>query len=134
MTACSFTVPIKPIGKARPRFTRFGPTFTPKKTARAEKTISQYAGLYCHRPMTGALRLTITAVFAVPKSWTKADRLSALSGTKPHTSKPDSDNIAKLVMDALNGIAWADDKQVVSLTVAKRYGQEEGIRIEFGAA
>lgn len=37
----------------------------------------------------------------------------------PFTVKPDADNIAKLVLDALNGIAYADDKQVVGLTTIK---------------
>ena len=36
--------------------------------------------------------------------------------------KPDCDNIAKIILDSLNGIAYADDKQIISLSVEKYYG------------
>nr|DAJ52248.1 MAG TPA: Endodeoxyribonuclease RusA [Caudoviricetes sp.] len=39
--------------------------------------------------------------------------------SEPDTYKPDADNVAKLVMDALTGVAWADDSQVVDLHVRK---------------
>jgi Holliday junction resolvase RusA-like endonuclease len=44
---------------------------------------------------------------------------------KPGTyrdTKPDTDNIVKAVMDALNGAAYHDDSQVTTLHVYKRYG------------
>ena len=44
--------------------------------------------------------------------------------------KPDVDNIAKAVLDALNGVIWVDDKQVVELTVKKYYGTSNEIQIE----
>lgn len=44
----------------------------------------------------------------------KRERLSS-----PNTFKPDVDNIAKAVLDALGGVAYDDDKQVVELTVKK---------------
>jgi Holliday junction resolvase RusA-like endonuclease len=49
-----------------------------------------------------------------------------------HTAKPDADNIAKLVGDALNGIAWRDDAQIARATVEKFYGDEPrlAVRIE----
>lgn len=39
---------------------------------------------------------------------------------EPDVVRPDADNVAKLVLDALNGAAWEDDTQVVSLSVVKR--------------
>lgn len=44
--------------------------------------------------------------------------------------KPDSDNIAKIVLDSLNKIAFDDDAQVVELTVVKKWTEEQE-RIEF---
>lgn len=58
----------------------------------------------------------ITAIFPRPQSKTKK------RGPNPrlsHTSKPDCDNVAKSVCDALNGVAWKDDSQVVHLVVRK---------------
>ena len=49
------------------------------------------------------------------------------------TKKPDADNIGKVVLDALNGIAYEDDKQVIELRVSKQYSEErEGLRITIG--
>lgn len=67
--------------------------------------------------LDGALSVTIDAVFPRPQNmfWkTKA------MPTFPHTSKPDTDNIAKAVLDALNGLAYVDDSQVARLIVTKR--------------
>jgi Holliday junction resolvase RusA-like endonuclease len=61
---------------------------------------------YCH----------ITAIFPRPKSKTKK---TGTNPRLPHTSKPDTDNLAKAVCDALNGVAWKDDSQVCRLTVTK---------------
>lgn len=44
------------------------------------------------------------------------------------TAKPDLDNCVKLIFDALNGIAWVDDKQVCTLTCGKRWADERGAR------
>lgn len=71
-------------------------------------------------PLSGPLHMDITAVAAIPKSWPKARRAAALrSGWDQR--KPDADNIGKLIADALNGIAYADDSQVARLTVEKRF-------------
>jgi len=45
------------------------------------------------------------------------------------TIKPDTDNIAKSILDSLNGIAYKDDKQVVMLTVEKRYDEIPSVSV-----
>jgi Holliday junction resolvase RusA-like endonuclease len=45
------------------------------------------------------------------------------------TVKPDADNVAKIVLDALNGSAFCDDAQVVHLQVLKRYAEEPGVKV-----
>ena len=47
------------------------------------------------------------------------DSMSRRVRSEPDTYKPDADNVGKLVMDALTGVAWADDSQVVDLHVRK---------------
>lgn len=46
------------------------------------------------------------------------------------TIKPDTDNIAKSILDSLNGIAYKDDKQIVSLKVDKYYSEIPSVSVE----
>ena len=64
----------------------------------------------------------IKVYFDIPKSISKAKKAEMLLNSIRPTKKPDCDNIAKAVLDSLNGIAYKDDKQVVFLTVEKFYG------------
>lgn len=51
-----------------------------------------------------------------------ADHLSRLK-------KPDVDNIVKIVADALNGVAYHDDTQIVSVLAKKVYAASEGLDV-----
>ena len=57
----------------------------------------------------------VTAFFEPPKSISKKKRAEMLEGKIWPAKKPDSDNIAKVVLDALNGIAYHDDTQIIKL-------------------
>lgn len=127
MTSVSFTVEGKPKGKARHRTTRSGHTYTPAATKAAEREIAWTFRKVAGRCpiMTGAVALNVEAVFRVPKAWSWRMREEALEGKIPFTGKPDADNILKLVMDALNGVAWVDDSQVHPEKPIRRYGEPE---------
>ncbi len=116
-------IPGTPHGKARPRVTRRGITYTPKQTKDAEDTIRRlFDGKYpVHADIKQAVRASIEAVFPIPKSTPKHLRENREAGSEYPCVKPDGDNIAKLMLDALNGYAYTDDSCVVSLTVSKRY-------------
>ena len=45
------------------------------------------------------------------------------------TKKPDLDNIAKAILDSLNGIAYKDDSQIVSLLISKKYSDRPRVEI-----
>ena len=120
----AFTVPGTPQGKARPRFARRGAyvaTYTPDKTAAYEQEIRMaYIAEHGRAVLRGPVTALIRAYFAVPKSLSKRAR-AALEG-KPMPHKPDADNLAKVVLDALNnGVAFSDDGCVSSLWVEKLY-------------
>jgi Holliday junction resolvase RusA-like endonuclease len=123
----AFTVPGNPIAKGRPRFVRAtGRTFTPAKTMNYEGVVAGKAAeaMDGREPFEGPLRVTIRATFLVPQSWSSKKRAAAVW----KTSKPDADNLAKIV-DALNAIVWRDDAQVCELTVQKRYGPIAGLTV-----
>jgi Holliday junction resolvase RusA-like endonuclease len=72
-------------------------------------------------PIEVPVSFELTAVFAVPSSWSGKKRQRALDGEiKP--GKPDLDNIAKAWSDAFNGVVFRDDSQICNMTLAKRYG------------
>lgn len=123
----TFIVYGEPQGKARPRFTRGGQTYTPKKTVDYERQIRasyQLAdGVLTELPVS----VSITAFYNIPKSASKAKTQRMLSNELLPCKKPDLDNIAKCVCDALNGIAYKDDAQVCNLTVRKRYSNTPSI-------
>lgn len=75
------------------------------------------------------LRVGIVAIYAIPNSAGKKKRAEMLTGKIYPTKKPDADNIAKVVLDALNGIAYPDDKQIVCCSCTKIYGEEPGVKV-----
>ena len=129
-----FTVPGEPKGKGRPRFTMrggFPKTYTPKDTREYEDMIRECYFLQCgQKQFPGAVSVEIVARFGVPKSTSRRDKAEMLAGIIPHTKKPDVDNISKVVLDALNGVAFPDDKAVVSLSIRKEYAESPEILVK----
>lgn len=123
----------EPKGKGRPRFTRTGHAYTPARTRDYEDLIAACAlkAMEGRHPIPKGVpvRVTIVAIFGVPVSWSKTRRTAALQGVMHHTRKPDIDNVQKAVCDALNGIVYEDDSQIVQTTTEKTYGPEPMVRI-----
>lgn len=117
-------IPGEPVPKGRPRFTRDGRTYTPKKTARheAEVKLAWKRCGYAPFPAGTPIRMDVRFTMQMPKSWSGKKR-AAIDGT-PCVKHVDIDNLLKTVQDALNGLAFADDSQVVMITADKRWGQE----------
>lgn len=124
----AFSIHGEPVAKGRPRFVRAtGRAFTPQKTVNYEDRIEEAAAraMNGREPFAGALRLIVRATFLVPASWSQKRKNAA----HWKTSKPDADNIAKIVKDALNKIAYRDDAQIAELTVQKQYGPIAGLTV-----
>ena len=103
----SFTVPGDPAVKGRPRFTRYGRAYTPKKTADAEKVIAEAATLaFDGFPFTEPVGIELTFFCATKR-------------------RSDGDNLVKLVLDAMNTIAYTDDYLVEEWRV-RVYRKREG--------
>lgn len=74
--------------------------------------------------------MRITAYKPIPKSTSKKRMLQMLEGLIRPGKKPDWDNIGKIVCDALNGIAFQDDSQIVSGTTIKKYSEQPRVEVE----
>ena len=116
-----FTVPGIPVGKGRARAsTRGGKVrmFTPAKTVNYEALLRGFAfdAMHGAAPMSGPLRVTVSAVFPKAASWSKKKSAAAVW----HTSRPDADNLVKC-LDGLNGVVWGDDAQIASASILKTY-------------
>jgi Holliday junction resolvase RusA-like endonuclease len=131
----TFTVSGVPKGQPRPRAFAFrgkARVFDPGTAEEWKSRIAEAARphLPCD-PLAGPIALELVFTFPRPKK----HYLSA--GLRPGAptwfcSKPDADNAAKAVMDALTVLGfWRDDAQVVSLTVRKTFGStvEAGARM-----
>jgi Holliday junction resolvase RusA-like endonuclease len=121
-----------PVPKARARVTKSGVAFTPAKTRRWEQTAALMAQqeMRGRALMTGPVEVVVLAAFGVPQSWPTWKRAEALIGGVAHTGRPDADNLAKAATDALNGVVFRDDSQIVSLITRKTYAETPGVTIK----
>jgi Holliday junction resolvase RusA-like endonuclease len=79
------------------------------------------------------IAVEITAFYLVPKSWSKKKQAATYAGEIKPTVKPDIDNIVKIVLDGLNGVAFTDDKQVIEIQAQKCYvfdDEQEGVYVD----
>lgn len=132
MRSIRFCVPGTPRGKERARTVHVDGrvmTFTPGQTVAYEDRVrgaflKASGGTWTK--VDTPLCIQILAKYPVPKSVSKKRRAAMLSGRLFPTKKPDWDNVGKIICDALNGIAYRDDAQIVFAAVSKSYTEGEG--------
>ena len=137
MQTVTFCVPGKPQGKARARtfynvHLKRSMTITPENTVLYENLIkSMYMqasnGIYFEAGTPVTLR--IIARFLPPNSASKKMKQQMLEGKSLPLKKPDMDNIAKVVADSLNSVAYHDDSQIAFMIAKKVYSAVEGLDI-----
>lgn len=132
------TIPGVPVAQARPRAgkinrgRRRGQTvvYDPEESKNYKTYVSLIAKQ--HAPKTlleGNLKAVIKFYRQIPKSTTKKDRIEYLAGIQRPIVKPDIDNYSKGVLDALNGIIYQDDSQIVSLQADKFYSDDPRVEL-----
>lgn len=131
MSGIVFVIPGTARGKQRPRATRTGRVYTPAQTVNQEAYIKMLAATAMRgfAPFVGPLTASFHINVAVPKSYTKQQRKMIDEGKLWPTSKPDIDNVVKLLCDAMNGIVYGDDKQIVDLLVTKSYADSASTHV-----
>ncbi len=129
----NFTIYEKAIGKERPRYSaKTHRMYTPKRTSTFEEKV-RHAFLNKYNIETELsirpFKAKITAYFKPAESLSKKKK-EELIYKVDCTKKPDADNIAKAILDSLNGYAYKDDSQITALEVLKNYAEENKIEVE----
>ena len=131
--AIYFDVYGEPFAKQRPRAVRMGNfvrIYTPNETKRYEEQVKKaYNKIYGNKQLDGDLTVEVEGFFSVPKGTSKKQKDLMLDNKIPHTKKPDCDNMAKVCLDALNGLAYHDDASITKLNISKQYAETAKVRI-----
>lgn len=130
------TIPGAPFGKQRPKFTsrgKFGKAVTPEKTVNYEAFVKLlYNEKYGELSFDAEepLKMTIRAYMQIPSSKSNKQKKLMKENILRPTKKPDWDNIGKIIGDALNAIAYPDDKQIVEAHIVKFFDENPRVEIE----
>lgn len=132
--AIRFIVPGEPKGKARPRiFTNKAgdsQAITPQDTLSYENLVKWiFNNTQESKKLQGEIEAKIVAMYPIPKAMTKKNRQLIDEGKLHPTKKPDLDNVAKIILDSLNKIAFDDDSQVTRLIVEKHFSDEPRVEV-----
>lgn len=139
MTTIAFSMAGDPVPKGRPR-TRvrgdFATIYTDTKTRKYEKSIADLAKQVMGRrkPLEGPLSVSMRFRMTLPASMSKRLRTAILSGDEPYSpAGGDLDNYLKAVADALNGVCFIDDKQIVRIFCTKVASERAGVDVKIEA-
>ena len=133
MLIVNFEVPGDPVPKGRPRFARRGTfvqTYTDSKTIEYETRVATKArmAIGSSEPLKGHLTVFLYLRYTVPASYSKKRKEACLNGLE-YPKRIDLDNCYKSITDAMNGIVYVDDSQIVEAHILKCYAEEPGANI-----
>lgn len=126
MREIKFFIPGEVGAKQRPRVNyKSKNMYTPQKTLNYESLVAWHYQNLANKVFwdNNPLEIEILSLFAIPKSYTKKRVAECMQGKKSPSQK-DVDNIAKIICDGLNGVAYTDDRHIMSLSSIKMYTDE----------
>ncbi|MEW4368602.1 RusA family crossover junction endodeoxyribonuclease [Paenibacillus kandeliae] len=129
-----FTVLGEPVAQGRPRASTVSGhirMYDPAKSSDYKDYVRLAAS--AHAPkilLEGPLSMMLTVYRSTPKSFSNKKTAAAEAGQIKPTTKPDVDNYLKGVKDALKGVIWKDDSQVVEVFARKRYSTRPRIEVK----
>ena len=128
-----FNFEIEPVPQLRPRVSSRGGcvrVYDPPKVKQFKSLLRSLASSqYSRPPLIGPLSVSLTFYRPVQKSISKTERERRLSNESKPVAKPDTDNYIKATLDALNGLLWHDDAQIVKIAGEKRYSDHPRITV-----
>lgn len=135
-TIVKMTVFGEPVPQGRPRFSTINghvQAIDPKKSRNYKQLIQLEAQPLFYKGFTAieaASRLKLHIFRGIPQSWSRKKKEAALGNILRPTSRPDTDNYVKGVLDALNGFVVKDDSCIVQIEAGKFYSDQPRIEIE----
>lgn len=130
---CKMTVMGEPVPQGRPRFSRrSGRAYDPKKSRQYKEWVREVADIYAPRELIECpVRMSVRIYRSIPKSFSKAKLRAIEAGTLRPVTKPDVSNVLKGIEDALNGVWYKDDSQIVEYgEVGKWYSMQPRVEVE----
>ena len=122
-------IPGNPVAQGRPRVTKFG-TYDPPKSKEYKQYVKRCVmNEKPGEPTKQPLAARIDAYMSIPKSKPRKWREDAGMGMIRPTKRPDLSNIVKCIEDALTGVVWHDDSQIVRLIAIKRYSDYPRVEV-----
>jgi len=130
----TFKVDANPVGKQRARYARRGnfvQTYTPDKTRNYEALLKEAAieAMGSSEPLETPVSLYLYIRVPIPKSFSKKRVQDCLNGSEQPMKKPDSSNVLKSVEDAMNGVVYIDDCQIINHHITRVYSTLAGVDI-----
>lgn len=121
----------EPAGKAGRGSHGGGRCYTPRSTREAEQRVARVGHQQYGQAllMSGRLAVELLAISPIPKSWSQKKQADASAGRVRPARKPDFDHLMKLYCDGLNGVFWADDKQIVDGRCIKVCGERPAVQV-----
>jgi Holliday junction resolvase RusA-like endonuclease len=127
----TFFYPCHPRGQGRPRFAGKVAYKSSEDRAYENAILGAYRAAYpSAETIEGPFNIRVVAGYPIPKGASKAAKAAMLEGITPPTVRPDIDNVIKAVMDALNGVAFSDDKNAIWIYGQKIYAERPGLFVE----
>ena len=128
--AYDMVIPGEAVPQGRPRFGH-GRTYDPPKSRKYKEKVKCIARCNApESPTTHAVRLTLVIYRGVPKSWSKRKAAQAIADKIRPTTKPDVSNVLKGIEDALSGVWYEDDSQIVEYgLIGKWYAEEPRVYV-----
>ena len=119
------------VAKPRPRVTKWG-TYIPKNYEDYATLVRNNFRKQCKnkKVLEGPIKINLIFYMLIPKNTSKVKREKMLKGELLPAKRPDFDNLAKGITDALNGLAFKDDNQIVEAHIYKRYGDPQKVEVE----
>lgn len=117
------TIDGKPQPKERPRVYK-GHGITPTRTKNYEARVAREWAAKYPEQLSGPCTVECFFYLPIPTSWSKAKKEQARRSLIFPEVRPDLDNLLKIILDGLNGVAYLDDKQVVKVSALKAYSDE----------
>lgn len=129
----TFTIPGEPTAQGRPRFSTHGgfvKAYDPEKSRNYKAYVKLLASEAMQRIGLSLTELPLGVEIIADVGISKKFKEQALNGLQLPIKKPDVDNVAKIILDSISGIVYKDDKQIVKLTVSKKYSDIPKVEVK----